>query len=84
MSEAIQVVCPNCSATNRLPAARLGDAPTCGRCKGKLFAARRADFLQVAYDKAKEFIEPLAGPGRDHHARQVRHLFYAKNLTFPV
>lgn len=25
--------CPNCGASNRVPAERLGDAPKCGRCK---------------------------------------------------
>ena len=51
MSEAIQVVCPNCSATNRLPAARLGDAPTCGRCKDKLFAAQPVELTAATFDK---------------------------------
>ncbi len=26
------VKCPHCAATNRLPAARLGEQPVCGRC----------------------------------------------------
>ena len=28
----LQLPCPQCQATNRLPAARIEDAPTCGRC----------------------------------------------------
>ena len=33
----LQVVCSLCGATNRMPAERLHDAPSCGRCKRKLF-----------------------------------------------
>jgi thioredoxin 2 len=29
--------CPSCGQVNRVPEARLGDDPTCGRCKKKLF-----------------------------------------------
>lgn len=29
--------CPHCAVTNRVPAERLGDGPNCGRCKEKLF-----------------------------------------------
>jgi thioredoxin 2 len=31
-SHAPHVVCSHCGATNRVPAERLGDDPTCGRC----------------------------------------------------
>lgn len=37
MSEPIQVVCPRCDTANRVPAARLGDAPRCGECRAPLF-----------------------------------------------
>ncbi|HET8899181.1 MAG TPA: thiol reductase thioredoxin, partial [Rhodanobacteraceae bacterium] len=40
MSEALHVVCPHCRATNRVPAARLTDAPSCGRCHQLLFAGQ--------------------------------------------
>lgn len=33
------VVCPNCQAPNRIPAAKLADAPRCGKCKQSLFTA---------------------------------------------
>lgn len=32
MSESLIVACPHCHSRNRVPAARLGEAPTCGRC----------------------------------------------------
>ncbi len=39
MSAAIHVVCPHCDATNRLPAEKLSDHGSCGRCKKPLFTA---------------------------------------------
>ncbi|MFE8071160.1 thioredoxin TrxC [Marinobacteraceae bacterium S3BR75-40.1] len=36
MTETIQIVCPHCHKTNRLPADRLGDKPKCGDCKRRL------------------------------------------------
>lgn len=33
----LQINCPHCFATNRLPDERLGDKPNCGRCKQVLF-----------------------------------------------
>ena len=35
----LQSVCPRGHAPNRLPAERLGDAPSCGRCHRPLFEA---------------------------------------------
>ncbi len=40
MSEALLLACPHCHTLNRAPAARLGEAPTCGRCRQALFTAR--------------------------------------------
>ena len=39
MSAVLQIVCPNCHATNRVPSERLGEAPACGRCHRPLFEA---------------------------------------------
>jgi thioredoxin 2 len=36
-SETMQVVCPHCDSTNRLPAGRDARAAKCGRCKAALF-----------------------------------------------
>lgn len=33
----MQIACPHCAALNRVPAARLGESPRCGRCKRALF-----------------------------------------------
>ena len=35
----MHVVCPQCSATNRIPDERLGDGPVCARCKAPLLEA---------------------------------------------
>ncbi len=37
MEAATQIVCPHCQGINRLPSARLADAPRCGACKQPLF-----------------------------------------------
>lgn len=37
MSESLHIVCPECLATNRLPADRLTQGPKCGQCHQTLF-----------------------------------------------
>jgi thioredoxin 2 len=37
MSEASHIVCPHCDTINRIPIARLGEAPKCGHCGQPLF-----------------------------------------------
>jgi thioredoxin 2 len=34
----LTIPCPQCGAGNRVPGARLGEAPHCGRCHGPLFS----------------------------------------------
>jgi thioredoxin 2 len=36
-SDSLQLACPQCNAINRVPAPRLADGPTCGRCHSRLF-----------------------------------------------
>jgi thioredoxin 2 len=57
MQETTQVVCPHCDAVNRVPSARLSDAPRCGACHRKLFEGRA-----VALDEAR-FRRHLAQSG---------------------
>jgi len=40
MSDSMHLVCPACAGVNRLPAARLGQQPKCGRCKQPLFTGK--------------------------------------------
>ena len=37
--DSVIAACPSCNSKNKLPAERLADGPTCGRCKAKLFPA---------------------------------------------
>lgn len=37
MDDNHHIACPHCNAVNRIPAARLGDQPSCGKCKQALF-----------------------------------------------
>lgn len=36
----INVTCPKCNATNRLPNDRLADKPKCGKCKSPIFTGK--------------------------------------------
>lgn len=38
MSESLHIVCPACTATNRVPESRLTQIPKCGQCKQPLFS----------------------------------------------
>jgi len=40
MREILQVVCPHCHVTNRVPRARLSEGGACGKCKRALFTGR--------------------------------------------
>ena len=37
MDDSLHIVCPHCDAVNRIPAARLGEGPRCGKCRRPLF-----------------------------------------------
>lgn len=50
MSDALIVVCPHCHAPNRVPAARLVDGATCGKCKQKLFTASPLELTGRSFD----------------------------------
>ncbi len=39
MSESFHIVCPHCSAVNRIALTRLDDKPKCGKCHQVLFSA---------------------------------------------
>lgn len=40
MMETTQILCPHCDAINRVPQARLAEAPRCGACKSPLFTGK--------------------------------------------
>ena len=40
MTESLILACPHCHTANRVPAERLADGGTCGKCHGPLFAGK--------------------------------------------
>ena len=44
------IVCAHCGATNRLPADRLGDDPTCGRCHQPLLTGAPIELDDRSFD----------------------------------
>jgi thioredoxin 2 len=51
MSESLHIVCPHCEAVNRIPAARLGEAPKCGQCHQPLFNAHPVELTAANFQK---------------------------------
>ena len=51
MTDSLHVVCPSCTAVNRLPASRLDRAPKCGRCQACLFTGEPAALDATRFDK---------------------------------
>lgn len=46
----IQLPCPHCGAANRLPAGRIDDAPSCGKCGQPLIAGQPIDLDDASFD----------------------------------
>ncbi len=51
MSDKTQLVCPHCSAVNRIPTSRLGDKPRCGKCKKPLFTGHPVELTDQNFAK---------------------------------
>ena len=51
MSDSLHIACPACGASNRLPEARLSDAPKCGKCGAALFSAHPITLTDANFGK---------------------------------
>ena len=54
MSDSLHLVCPHCNTVNRIPSARLEQAPKCGKCHDTLFDGSP---LEVAGAEFRKHIE---------------------------
>lgn len=50
-ADPLLIACPACGGLNRVPAARLGAGPVCGKCKAALFAGKPIDVGVAAFDR---------------------------------
>jgi len=51
MSDKKHIVCPHCMAVNRIPSARLGDNPKCGKCKKPLYTGHPVELTDQTFAK---------------------------------
>lgn len=49
MPTPLTLPCPHCNGLNRIPGARLGDTPRCGRCKNPLLLSQPFDLSASNY-----------------------------------
>ena len=49
MSETLQVVCPHCHVSNRVPRERLADGGACGKCKRALFTGHPLELDSASF-----------------------------------
>lgn len=51
MTESVHIVCPGCSAVNRIPESRISDRPKCGKCSATLFRGNPVDLTDSSFER---------------------------------
>jgi thioredoxin 2 len=51
MSDLLNIVCPHCTATNRVPAERTADQPKCGKCHQRLFDSHPVTLDEAGFQR---------------------------------
>jgi len=51
MSDALHIVCPHCDAINRIPTARMGEGPKCGKCREPLYNGHPIELTSANFQK---------------------------------
>ncbi len=51
MSESVHIVCLHCEAVNRIPTARLGEKPKCGKCHQRLFTSQPGELTEANFER---------------------------------
>ncbi len=54
MTDPLHIVCPACSAVNRIPESRLGDRPKCGKCREALFTSAPLELDGASFERQVE------------------------------
>jgi thioredoxin 2 len=49
--DSVQTVCPSCGVANRVPQARIGDRPKCGKCHQPLFHGHPAELSEQQFEQ---------------------------------
>jgi len=59
MTDSHLIPCPSCNGLNRVPQARLREAPRCGRCKAEVLPGKPFDLAQANFARQTQGELPL-------------------------